>query len=190
MNELKTTEQIIALVEADEWMMGILRIAKLLELPDWWVCAGFVRSKIWDELHGFSERTSLADVDVIYYDSLTLDEAREKELEQKLKSFDPTIPWSVKNEARMHLVNDISPYASAVDAMSKFPETATALGLSLDSDNNVILSAPCGVDDVLNLQVKPTLYFAASEQRMRIYKQRITDKNWKRTWHMLDVLNG
>lgn len=190
LNKLNTKEQIIALVEADEWMMRILRTAKRLELPDWWVCAGFVRSKIWDVLHGFSERTPLADIDVIYYDSLMLDETREKELEQRLKSFDSTIPWSVKNEARMHLVNGIAPYASAVDAMSKFPETVTALGLSLDKDDNVMLSAPCDVDDVLNLRVKPTPYFAANEQLMDVYRKRITKKNWKQRWHKLEIIIG
>lgn len=183
-----TNEQdIIRLVEKDEWMLQILRHAKSLQLPDWWVCAGFVRSKVWDTLHGFTERTALADVDVIYFDPATADEQEEKLLEQKLKALDPTVPWSVKNEARMHLVNGIAPYESAVDAISKFPETATALGLSLDQDEQVLLAAPCGVEDLLSLQVKPTPYFAANAQRMSVYKQRVVQKNWKSKWHRVEV---
>lgn len=183
-----TNEQdIIRLVEKDEWMLQILRHAKSLQLPDWWVCAGFVRSKVWDTLHGFTERTALADVDVIFFDPVTADEQEEKLLEQKLKALDPTVPWSVKNEARMHLVNGIAPYESAVDAISKFPETATALGLSLDQNEQVILAAPCGVEDLLSLQVKPTPYFAANAQRMSVYKQRVVQKNWKSKWHRVEV---
>ncbi|WP_407681687.1 nucleotidyltransferase family protein [Pseudalkalibacillus salsuginis] len=37
-----------------------------------------------------------------------------------------------QNEARMYLVKDIPPYISTVDAISKFPETATALGLKIN----------------------------------------------------------
>ena len=65
---INSEEDIIRLVSEDEWMMDILRSAKSLNLPDWWVCAGFVRSKIWDVLHEFNDRTPLPDIDVIYFD--------------------------------------------------------------------------------------------------------------------------
>ncbi len=62
-------EDVIFLIEKDTWMMDVLKYAKSLNLPDWWICAGFVRSKIWDTVHGFKEKTSLPDVDVIYFDA-------------------------------------------------------------------------------------------------------------------------
>jgi hypothetical protein len=40
-------------------MMDIIKSAKSLNLPDWWICAGFVRSKIWYTLHYFNERTPI-----------------------------------------------------------------------------------------------------------------------------------
>ena len=64
----------------------------------------------------------------------------------------------------MHIVNNIPPYSSSVDAISKFPETATALGVKLDEGNNVILTAPHGIHDVVNLRVKPTPFFRASKE--------------------------
>src|SRR5690606_18827150 len=112
----------------DAWMIGVLSAAKSLDLPDWWICAGFVRSKIWDTLHGFNERTPLSDIDVIYFDAENLSEHTEKRLEEKLHRIMPGLPWSVKNQARMHIVNELESYTSAIDAISKFPETATALG--------------------------------------------------------------
>lgn len=185
----KNEQDIIQLVQEDEWMMGILRNVKLLNLPDWWVCAGFVRSKIWDVLHGFTERTPLSDVDVIYFDRGNLQEFEEKKLEVKLRSMNPNIPWSVKNEARMHKVSKMSPYLSSVDAISKFPETATALGLTLDDQNNIILAAPYGIDDVLNLIVKPTPYFENTKEKIEIYEERIRKKNWKSTWDKLEIVH-
>lgn len=185
--KLDTEADIIRIVEEDEWMMDILRHAESLRLPDWWVCAGFVRSKIWDTLHGFATRTPLPDVDVIYFDSRHLDEETEKQLEQRLNQLDPSIPWSVKNEARMHKVNRIPPYVSSVDAISKFPETATALGLSLNEQGEVVLAAPCGIEDVLGLKLKPTPYFLETDERAKIYGERIHKKNWVSIWNKITV---
>lgn len=61
-------EKMIEVITEDKWMMNILKSAKSLDLPNWWICAGFVRSKIWDTLHHFSERTPISDIDVIYFD--------------------------------------------------------------------------------------------------------------------------
>ena len=179
---IQTEQDIIRLIENDEWMMNVLQMAKSLELPDWWICAGFVRSKIWDTLHDYEAKTAMPDVDVIYYDSLHQDEIYEQSLETKLMNIDATIPWSVKNQARMHVVNNMPPYSSSVNAISKFPETATALGVTLDELNNVILTAPCGIEDVLSLQVKPTAHFLKSKERLHMYKNRVIKKNWQSKW--------
>ncbi|YCI79582.1 nucleotidyltransferase family protein [Bacillus sp. R1-10] len=168
-------------------MMEILESAKSLNLPDWWICAGFIRSKVWDVLHDFSVRTAIPDIDVIYFDPTNIDKFEEKKIEKKLESLIPNIPWSVKNEARMHVKSNVPPYSSSVDAISKFPETATALGVKLDENDNVILTAPCGIHDVINLEVKPTPYFKETKERVEIYEDRITKKNWKSTWKKLKV---
>lgn len=184
---IQTEQDIIRLIENDEWMMNVLQMAKSLELPDWWVCAGFVRSKIWDTLHDYEIRTDTPDVDVIYYDCLHQDETYEKLLETKLMNMDATIPWSVKNQARMHVMNSMPPYSSSVDAISKFPETATALGVTLDELNNVILTAPCGIEDILSLQVRPTAHFLESKERLHMYKNRVIKKNWQSKWPNITI---
>ncbi|UFU01321.1 nucleotidyltransferase family protein [Radiobacillus kanasensis] len=168
-------------------MMEILRAAKRLNLPDWWICAGFVRAKIWDTLHGYEEATNTPDVDVIYFDQTKTDESVEKELETKLRSLLPDVPWSVKNEARMHVVNDIPAYASSVDAISKFPETTTALGVKLDDKDCVVLTAPCGIEDVWNMEVRPTTFFKETRERMAIYERRIVQKKWQSIWPKVKV---
>jgi hypothetical protein len=189
MASIKNKEDILRLVREDKWMMDILKAAKLLDLPDWWVCAGFVRSKIWDVLHGYKEKTPLPDIDVIYYDHTKTDEAEEKKLEQQLRNINHTIPWSVKNQARMHVINNIPPYSSSEDAISKFPETATALGLKMSETNDIILTAPCGIEDVINLEIKPTPFFQETVERANIYEERIIKKNWNAIWYRVDVFH-
>jgi hypothetical protein len=186
---ITSKEEIIQLVRDDAWMMEVLRAVQTLNLPDWWVCAGFVRSKIWDVLHGFEDRTPIPDIDVIYFDPSNILEDEEKKLEAKLRDRNPSLPWSVKNEAIMHAFNNISPYTSSVDAISKFPETATALGLRLDENNNIVLTAPCGIEDVLNLIVKPTPHFEESKELAHIYEERILKKNWKSTWGRITIFH-
>lgn len=185
--KINTENDITTIIQQDKWMMELLVAVRSLNLPDWWICAGFVRSKIWDVLHGFDERTPTPDVDVIYYDSTNIDEETEKRYEETLKKLIPKIPWSVKNQARMHVANNSSPYSSAVDAISKFPETATALGVKLDGENNVQLTAPHGISDVVNMKVNPTPYFRESKDRMLIFEKRLRDKNWQAIWNRVKV---
>lgn len=184
---IKTENDLLSLVEEDEWMMEILHAAKSLNLPDWWICAGFVRSKIWDVLHGFQERTPLPDIDVIYFDQRNIGELAEKRYEIQLNDLLPNIPWSVKNEARMHFANNIPPYSSSVDAISKFPETASALGVTLDTHDNVILAAPWGISDLIRLKIKPTPFFMETEERIFLYEERIRKKNWPLIWNKVEI---
>jgi uncharacterized protein len=185
--KISTEKDVTEIIQQDSWMMEILKAAGSINLPDWWICAGFVRAKIWDVLHDFDERTPTPDIDVIYYDSINIDEKTEKHYEKALQKILPTIPWSVKNQARMHVANNLPPYRSAVDAISKFPETATALGVRLDDRGNVQLTAPHGIEDVVNMEVKPTPYFLESKDRMLIFEKRLHDKNWQAIWKRIVV---
>lgn len=175
------------MIAHDPWMMEVLEAAQSLGLPDWWVCAGFVRSKIWDVHHGFEERTPLGDVDVIYFDASDLDEQAEKRLEKRLQVILPGLPWSVKNQARMHLLNGSPPYLSSVDAISKFPETATALGVKLDRQGTLHLTAPLGLEDALHMQIKPTPTFQHDAALMKVYRRRVKQKGWMAKWPEVKV---
>ncbi len=53
---LKNQEDVVKLIQNDDRMMEIVKAASKVNLPDWWICAGFVRSKIWDTLHGFENK--------------------------------------------------------------------------------------------------------------------------------------
>ncbi|QUG41335.1 nucleotidyltransferase family protein [Psychrobacillus sp. INOP01] len=186
---LQTREDIKSLIQEDKWMMDILKVAHQLELPDWWICAGFVRSKIWDTLHGYIERTPLADIDVIYFDSNNKEESEEKKWEDQLQCLLPNIPWSVKNQARMHKINSLPPYISSVDGIANFPETVTAIGVKLDEQNEVVLVAPHGIADILQMSVNPVPRFATNKDLLEVYEQRIQNKNWLTIWPNVRIVS-
>lgn len=180
---MATNEQMLLLfVRQDKEMMDALRTAASLDLPDWWIAAGFVRGKIWDLLSGATVRTPLPDVDVIYYDPAVTDEIFEKRYEVQLSRLMPGISWSVKNQARMHVINGRLPYRSSLDAVANYPETATALALTLDEAGLPKLGAPHGMDDVAAMRVRPTPAFAADPSLMAIFERRIAAKRWDLVW--------
>jgi len=179
---------VIRLIRDDTRMMHILRIVESLGLPDWCVCAGFVRSKVWDYLHGFTE-TRLPDVDVVYFEPDYTDESIEKRYKRNLRQLDSSIPWSVKNQARMHTKNGHAPYTSTADGLANFPEVCTAIGVYIDSAGDLALVSPYGVDDLVNLIVRPTPFFKSEDRRI-IYEQRISTKKWEATWHRLRIIHS
>jgi hypothetical protein len=190
MPKMNKEQDIVMLIKEDLWMMNILRAVQCLNLPDCWVCAGFIRSKVWDYLHDFNNRTLLQDVDVVYFDKNLCDVNEETNIEKELRDMIPDVPWSVKNQARMHLRNGDSPYTSSTEAISKFTETATAIGVSLDSQNELILTAPCGIDDLINLVVSPTPYIVNNAaKKAEIYENRLKTKKWEQHWHQLKFVH-
>jgi len=110
-------------VAAQPTMMTVLMSAEKLGLSDCWVGAGFVRNPVWDALHGRPWSASYTDIDVAYFDPADIDPKRDEVIEAELAVVIPGAPWSVKNQARMHLQNGDAPYTDTADAMRHWPET-------------------------------------------------------------------
>jgi hypothetical protein len=118
-----TALDVAALIVAGPWRRSVLEVVRQHRLPDWAVGAGFVRSAVWDALHGHHEPTPLADVDVLYFDRSNHSREREVEIEEDLTTAMVNVPWSVRNQARMHLRNGDRPYADTTDALRYWFET-------------------------------------------------------------------
>ncbi|HKC04871.1 MAG TPA: nucleotidyltransferase family protein [Patescibacteria group bacterium] len=188
-------KDIVNLIREDEWMMEILKTTKKLDLPGWWIGAGFIRSKVWDHLHGFKQRTPISDIDVIYFDKGDFTdieasaETTDKEIkyENLLKEIMPGVNWSVTNQARMHLFHNHPPYKSASEGLSHWIETATCIGIKIDENNKLILTAPHGIRDLVNLVLRPTPNTGESIER---FDERVASKKWLTKWPKLKILRG
>lgn len=175
---------IIGLIEKDRRMMEVLRAARGLDLPDWWLGAGFVRNKVWDTLHNIGSENAESDVDLIYYDPQDLSEKAEQDLELLAYSAKPGVPWSVKNQARMHLANGDQPYKSSVDALSQWVETATCVGVKLNNNNELVLAAPWGVEDIIKMRLRPNPHCRRNPQQFIL---RLNKKQWPTRWPNLEI---
>ena len=177
---------ILELFASDPDIRAILEIIRSLELKDSWLAAGCVRNFIWNmllERPGFDSET---DVDVIFFDT-TYAEAETIELEAKLKADWPQYRWELRNQAYMHLHSPgTASYKNACEAMSKYPERCTAIGLRLLENDKLELFAPYGLEDILNFQVRPTPHFLEHKERQRVYAERLAKKNWQKGWPQLE----
>lgn len=180
----------LLLIAADPWRKRVLRAVRALGLPDCWVGAGFVRALVWDCLHDYSEPTPLDDIDVIYYDAERTDQAMERQQEEQLAAQWPadlrSVPWSVKNQARMHIRNGDAPYKNTADALCHWLETPTAVAVRMDDEGMLELLAPLGVDDLFAMRIAPTPH--AQKRRLDAYRERVLSKPWARQWPKLEVI--
>ncbi|ADV48744.1 MULTISPECIES: nucleotidyltransferase family protein [Cellulophaga] len=176
--------QLVTLIEADVWMLSILDIVRDLSLADCWIGAGFVRNKVWDVLHNIN-RTPLNDIDIIYFDRSKATKEQDLEIETQLKSLYPSLNWSVKNQARMHLRNGHTAYATCKEAISYWPETATAIAVQRSATHDIKCLAPYGLEDLFALLVQPTPDFDIAQ-----YQERICTKAWNITWNLLAIKTG
>ena len=164
--------------------MAVLCAVRALALPDWAVGAGFVRNAVWDYLHGFAQPTPLADVDVLYFDPADPSIEREWALENQLAAVMPGVPWSVRNQARMHLRNGDAPYADTEDALRYWLESATCVALRLEPDDRLTVIAPYGLSDLLALRSGPT---QSGRARYAAYIARMRQKDWPSRWPRVRV---
>jgi hypothetical protein len=183
MARVRTAAEILDLVAGAPWRREALAAVAALDLPDCWIGAGFVRAPVWDALHGYAKETPLEDIDVVYYDPDCSDRAVEVQAEGRLRALVPGLPWSVRNQARMHLRNGDRPYRSTADALCHWLETPTAVAVRLGRDGAPELLAPLGLDDLVGLVVRPTPH--ARAYRMDGFRARVVRKGWRDTWPKL-----
>lgn len=172
-----------ALMLSDPWRLRLLRAVHGLGLPDCWIAAGFVRNAVWDSLCGRPAAPADGDVDVIWHDPARAGREADMAVEANLRRVEATVDWSVKNQARMHLRNGDRPYRCSADAMRRWPETATAIGVRLRADGGLDIAAPHGLDDLYLGILRPTPAFRLGKRA--IFDARVRDKQWLRLWPVL-----
>jgi hypothetical protein len=165
----------------------VLRAVDALAIVDCWVGAGLIRNAVWDALHGVVSGKRLeGDVDVIFCDAREATLARDLAIEDHLIGDLSDVAWSVHNQARMSARNGDAPYKDVEDAIRHWSETATAIAARLNG-GRVELLAPYGVEDLIQLVVRPTPAFA---HKMEIYQARIAAKNWSARWPKLRIVGA
>jgi hypothetical protein len=164
-----------------------LRAAREVDAPDWLVCAGAIRDVVWDDLHGRPLTTAPRDIDLAFLDPSDLTAARDRAVEQALRAHAPRLPWQAKNQAAVHrwyprrFGVEVPPFRSCAEAVATFPETATCVGVRLLDDDDMLVAAPHGLDDLFGCVCRhnPTRVSAS------FYERRVREKGWRSRWPKL-----
>ena len=178
---MRSTTDIADFIAHNPRMMRCLAVLAAHGPAGAWIGAGFVRNAVWDHLSGKdTEATPLADLDVVFHDPVIATAEQDAAFEAELCTAAPDLPWSVRNQARMHERNGHHPYRDVADALTHWPETATAIAARL-GPNGVEILAPFGVADLIAMILRPT---AAFRSRPEIVLARLEAKAWRKRWPM------
>lgn len=179
-------DELCRLVRGNARVMQLLRSVAALGLAQWCIAAGVVRNLVWDHLHGYSEPTIPTDVDVLFFDNERTEPEYERQIQSALASRQPSVRWEVVNQATVHAyTGDPVPYRSITEAMSRWVDPMTAVGVALGRGDTISVVAPFGLDDLFSMVVRPHLVAPRAAQ---IYRDRVAAKNWCARWPKVRVV--
>jgi hypothetical protein len=185
-----SVERLKAILRSTPWFMEALLAARRVAAPDWLIGAGAIRNAIWDHLHGFSEPTPLADVDLVFFDSIDMSADRERQVEEALRTQLRGVPWEARNQAAVHLWfprkfgYEVEPFASTAEAIASWPETATAVAVRLNEDDDLMVVAPCGLGDLLGMVHRRNPARVTVEE----YERRLAIKRIAELWPRVTII--
>jgi hypothetical protein len=177
------TDRLRALVRDSPVLMEALRAVRDVDPPDWLISAGAIRDAVWDALHDRAPATP-RDIDVGYFDPTDLTPARDAAVSQALHERAPELPWDAKNQAAVHLWYpqrfgvEVPLFRNTAEAVASFPETASCIGLRLQADDELLVVAPYGLEDLFGLVCRRNPTRVSAE----FYERRVADKGWAERW--------
>lgn len=174
------------LVRSDPWMMKVLAVAEELDLPDWWIGAGFLRNKIWDAIEGNGD-AGRTDIDLVYFDPADLMPESENKYDRILGAALPDGRWETCNQARMHTYHNDEPYRSSAESIGRWVETATCIAVRKRGPKLDFLWCH-GIGDVLNMIARPIKHDKEKEPYLlQTFHERIEKKQWQARWPHLTI---
>jgi uncharacterized protein len=183
-------ERLEAILRNTPWFMEALLAARRVAAPDWLIGAGAIRNAVWDHLHGFSEPTPLADIDLVFFDSNDTSVDRERQVEKALRSQLGGVPWEARNQAAVHLWfpqkfgYEVEPFGSTAEAIASWPETATSVAVRLNEDDDLTVVAPCGLGDLLGMVHRRNPARVTVEE----YERRLATKRIAERWPRVTII--
>ncbi len=176
------TSRTTRLLQQDALRWRCLQLARQLNLPDWYLGAGFLRNAIWDQLHQLP-MTALNDIDLVYFDASDINIAREQQAEAWLQQQLPGYRFEVRNQARMHLLHGHAPYQDCADGISRWVEIPTCVGVRLQSNDQLSFTTAFGLAANWSLQVAMNPHYP----RPAVFTERVRQKNWQQLWPQLQI---
>lgn len=183
--------ELLSIIKSDERLMNILRVARDCNLPNWYVGAGVVRNTVWDSLSGSPGASHIRDIDFIYFSEFDIDEADIRSfLEERL----PGVDWDFKNSRDIHKWYkekkgiDRDPLMSSEEDIDNWPEFCSCIGIRLKEDGEILIYAPYGIDDLMNMVFRRNTF--SDHFTSGMFEQRVKDKKVVERWPKAKIIYG
>lgn len=156
-----------------------------------YLSAGVIRNWIWSHLHAQNYDFKQTEVDVIFYDTEEINQQRSLRLHSLLEMKYPDQIWDITNQAHVHHWyktengDSISPLLSVSEALSHWPETATAVAVRMDEQHQIKVIAPFGLNDLFELKLR----WNGRLVSRGVFEQRIQNKRFLERWKQLEIIN-
>ena len=155
-----------------------------------YLSAGVIRNLIWAHLHDEDYSLKNTEIDIIFYDEKD-DGTQNLKIERVLVEVFPDIDWDIVNQALVHgwYVTDqgkkIPPLSSIEHALSLWPETATAVAIRLNLDNEFECISPFGLSDLFELKLRWNKALVSEET----FIARLKQKKFLEKWPKLKIIS-
>ena len=155
-----------------------------------YLSAGVIRNWIWSHLHGQKYDFHQTEVDVVFYDAEEINQQRTLKLKSLLEAKYPDQIWDITNQAHVHhwykteSGHTIQPLKSMSEALSYWPETATAIAVRMDEQHQIEVIAPLGLSDLFELKLRWNDRFVSRG----VFEQRLVSKQFLKRWPKLKLV--
>lgn len=162
--EPELEQRLAEILRAAPSLMGVMKTARDLALPDWMIFSGAIYQKALNHLTGRDPDYGLKDYDLGYFDAGDLSyEAEDQVIRRAAAAYGPPLDAlvEVRNQARVHLWFEdrfgepYAPLTSSAEALTRFTSTMFAVGARLEDDGTLRIFAPFGLSDLFALRLVP-----------------------------------
>lgn len=184
---MKYQEQLEQLLINNSEINEIFAILRKFHLGQAYLCAGSVRTLVWNSLMQRKTNLKLGNLDIFY--NAQFESAEEHQvLTTRLNQSYSKYLWSLNN------LSQINPHAghhqngqALPDVIAAFPETASAVGVNLDFQGKVSIIAPYGLNDLFEFKLVASPNFLTDSTKLAQFHKRVERKNWLTIWPQLTL---
>ena len=191
LRDAELAEHLAILVAGSPRLMQVLTTVRALDLPDWRLFSGAIYQTVWNALTERDADYGIKDYDIGYFDPDTGWDTEDRVIKRAAAAFDPVLAAKVevRNQARVHLwfeqkfAEPYPPLSCTDDALLRFVCPAFAVGVRLEEDDALTVSAPFGLGDLFTMRLRRNPARAISDEAF----QRVTASAVVR-WPELEIV--
>ncbi len=182
---LEREQEFRRIIEAEPAVASLLAAMRTFDAPDLWLVSGVLFQTVWNVLEGKPRGHGIRDYDLFYFDPDTSEEAEDWWIKRGAGHFafsDREV--QLRNQARVHLwypkkFGTAYPRLDcACDGVRQFLITACMAAVRPQSNGDLELFAPVGLDDIFDRVIRPNSLWQGPQRPEYLAKAKRYMQDW------------